>query len=109
MMTGVVTPLGAPDEYEGGSYVMYIDVDPDPYNDNHLKEFVGIFPQDRLHYNIDVSDVPDGTYYLHMTMDVGQGPFHVGYYGALPNPWDVPAAANAEVKCGAVLDFNIYD
>jgi hypothetical protein len=109
MMGGIVTSLGGPGSYEGGTYIMYIDVDPDPDNRNHLKEFVGVFPEHQLHYNVDVSDVPAGTYYLHMTMDLGQGAFHVGYYGGDPNPWDIPPAANAEVRCGAVLDFNIFD
>jgi hypothetical protein len=108
-MSGTVTDLGSSQVYDGGIYIMFIDVDPDPYNDNHLKAFVGTFTESQIQYSVDISDVPEGTYYLHMTMDLGAGDFHVGYYGASPNPWDVPAEPNAEIKCGAVLDFNIYD
>lgn len=108
-MTGTVTALGDPLTYQGGTYVMYIDVDADPNNANHQKSFTGTFPDSVLHYDVDISDVTPGTYYLHMTMDLGGGVFHVGYYGATPNPWDIPAAANADVFCDAVLDFDIYD
>ena len=58
---------------------------------------------------LDISDVSPDTYYLHMTLDLGGGVFHVGYYGATPNPWNVPTVANADVFCDAVLDFDIYD
>jgi hypothetical protein len=108
-MTGTVTALGDPLTYQGGTYVLYIDIDSDPDNANHEKSFTGTFPDSVLHYDYDISDVTPGTYYLHMTMDLGGGVFHVGYYGATPNPWDVPAAANADVFCDAVLDFDIYD
>jgi hypothetical protein len=108
-ISGTVTDLGSSQVYDGGIYIMFIDVDPDPYNDNHLKAFVGTFTGSQIQYSVDISDVPEGTYYLHMTMDLGAGDFHVGYYGASPDPWDVPGEPNAEIKCGAVLDFNIYD
>lgn len=109
-MSGTITDLGGSDVYAGGAYTLYIDADPDPDNGNHVKAFTDTFPAGgQLKYNVDISDVTPGTYYLHMTMDLGPGPFHVGYYGATPNPWDVPPSANAAVQCGAVLDFNISD
>jgi hypothetical protein len=109
-MTGTVTTLGSdPLLYQGGAYVMYIDIDPDPTNANHVKSFTGTFPDSVLHYDVDISDVAPDTYYLHMTMDLGQDVFHVGYYGGDPMPWDVPSVANAQVFCDAVLDFDIYD
>lgn len=108
-MTGTVISLGDPLGYQGGTYVLYIDVDSDPANANHAKSFTGTFPDSQLYYDVDISDVSPDTYYLHMTMDMGGGVFHVGYYGATPNPWNVPAAANADVFCDAVLDFDIYD
>ena len=108
-ISGTVTDLGSSEVYDGGTFIMFIDVDSEPYNDNHLKAFVGTFTGNQIQYSYDISDVPEGTYYLHMTMDLGAGDFHVGYYGASPNPWDVPEAPNAEIRCGAVLDFDIYD
>jgi hypothetical protein len=109
-MTGTVTTIGGdPLQYRGGTYVLYIDVDSEPDNANHAKSFTGTFPDSVLQYDVDISDVSPGTYYLHMTMDTGGGVFHVGYYGATPNPWDVPPLPNADVFCDAVLDFDIYD
>ena len=95
--------------YTGGTYIIYIDIDSDPDNINHVKSFAGIFPVAELQYSFDISDVPPGTYYIYMMMDLGQGFFNVGYYGADPMPWDIPVAPNAEVKCGAVFDWEIYD
>lgn len=95
--------------YTGGTYIIYIDIDPVPDNINHVKTFAGIFPVAELQYSLDISDVPPGTYYIYMMLDLGQGFFNVGYYGADPMPWDIPAAPNAEVKCGAVFDWEIYD
>ena len=110
LMTGTVSDYGGSDVYKGNTYIMYIDVDSDPDNLNHVKTFAGIFPVVKLQYSFDISDIPPGTYYVYMTMDFGDGVFYVvGYYGANPMPWDIPGAANAEVKCGAVLDWEIYD
>ncbi len=108
-MTGTVTALGDPLTYQDGLYVLYIDVDADPNNANHVKSFTGVFPDSQMFYDVDISDVSPDTYFFHMTMDLGGGVVHVGYYGATPNPWNTPAAANADVFCDAILDFDIYD
>jgi len=44
-----------------------------------------------------------------MTTYNGYQDVHIGYYGAVPDPWDIPPEANAEIKCGVVLSFNVYD
>lgn len=98
-----------PSVYQGGTYLLYVDRDPEPGNANHLLATGGAFPNRTLEYSVDVSSVPAGTYYLYMTLDLGQGPFNVGYFGASPMPWDVPGAANAAVSCGARLNFNVWD
>jgi hypothetical protein len=107
-MSGTITDLGGQDVYAGGTYVLYIDEDSDPGN-GHVESFTGIFPTGPFTYSFDISGVTPGTYYVYMTVDLGQGAFNIGYYGAEPMPWDVPAAANADVQCGCVLDFDVYD
>ncbi len=107
-MSGTITDLGGQDVYAGGTYVLYIDDDPNPGNGD-VESFTGTFPTDPFTYSFDISGVTPGTYYVYMTVDLGQGPFNIGYCGADPMPWDVPPAANAEVQCGCVLDFDVYD
>ncbi|MBN1184881.1 MAG: hypothetical protein JXB49_21530 [Bacteroidales bacterium] len=110
LMTGTVSEHTDYDLfYTGGIYIIYIDIDSDPDNINHVKTFAGVFPVAELKYSFDISDVPSGTYYIYMMMDLGQGFFNVGYYGADPMPWDIPATPNAQVECGAVFDWEIYD
>lgn len=110
LMTGTVSEYTYDDPvYTGGTYNIYIDIDTDPDNSNHVKKFAGTFPVAELEYSFDISDVPPGTYYIYMMMDLGQGFFNVGYFGADPMPWDVPGFPNAQVKCGAVFDWEIYD
>lgn len=108
-MSGTVTEFGSNYLYAGRMFMMYIDVDTDPDNDNHVQRFEGIFPGGELHYSYDISDVEPGSYYIYMMIDLGKGFTNVGFYGAEPMPWDVPPSPNVYLKCRTVLDWEIYD
>jgi hypothetical protein len=110
-ISGTISDYSASDTYSGYTYYLYIDTDTDATNSNHVKVFTGIWTGTQIQYQFDISDVTPGTYYLHMMMetpDHGQI-FSVGYYGGDPMPWDPPAAPNADVDCGAVFNFQVYD
>lgn len=90
-------------------FIMYIDVDADPYNNNHVHYFTGTFKGHELHYSYDISDVEPGDYYVYFMLDLGEGFFNAGYYGAEPTPWDAPSSPNVQLKCRTVLDWQIAD
>lgn len=112
-LTGTVSDYDDSDIYEGNLYIIFIDVDADSENDNHIKMLLGTWHGTEIQYSIDISDVTPGSYYLYMTMNFSGTPagsyYLVGYYGGAPWPWDPPAAANVEVKCSAAYDFEVYD
>lgn len=112
-LTGIVSDYGGTAEYEDNLYIIFIDVDADSENDNHVKMLLGTWHGTAIQYSIDISDVTPGMYYLYMTMNFAGSPAGtytlVGYYGGNPMPWDPPATANVEVKCGASYDFEVYD
>jgi len=107
-MSGIITAFGTDRIYSGGTYVVYVDVDSDPYNGNHVKSFEGVYIDGELHYSVNIRDVDPGFYFVYMMMDIGKGFVNVGFYGAEPMPWDAPLAPNVDLKCKTVLDWEIY-
>ena len=56
-LTGTVSDYGGSDIYEGNLYIIFIDVDGDPENDNHVKMLLGTWHGTAIPYSIDISDV----------------------------------------------------
>ena len=86
---------------------MYIDVDTDPYNGNHVEALSDIFPGGEFHYSWDISGVEPGLYYVYIMMDLAKGYVNVGFYGDNLKPGSPPDVANVEIKCRTVLDWEI--
>ena len=107
-MSGTIKAFGTDEIASGGTYVVYVDIDCDPYNGNHVKSFEGTYIDGELHYSVSISDVAPGYYYVYMMMDVGRGMFNAGFYGADPMPWNEPVAPNVNLKCRTVLDWEIF-
>jgi len=106
-LSGTLTICGIDEDYSGRVFIMYIDVDTDPDNSNHIRTFTDIFPGGEFHYSYDISDVEPGIYYVYILMDISKGFVNVGFYGEGLKPGSPPDAPNVEIKCRTVLDWEI--
>lgn len=98
--------------YNGLNYIIYIDIDSVYNNCNHIKSIAGVFPDQLLDYTFDISDIQPDYYYIYMRLVDFYGSndsWLAGIYGTGPRDWTFPAAPNAEVKCGAIFEWEIYD
>ncbi|MDT8401082.1 MAG: hypothetical protein RQ743_05255 [Bacteroidales bacterium] len=107
-MSGTIRVFGTDKIFSGLPYIVYVDVDTDPYNGNHVKSFEGIYVEGELHYAINIRDVEEGFYYVYMMMDISKGLVNVGFYGADPISGETPPSPNVYLKCRTVLDWEIY-
>ncbi|MBN1387217.1 MAG: hypothetical protein JW965_02150 [Bacteroidales bacterium] len=107
-LSGTLTTCGPDQDYSGCTFIMYIDVDTDPDNGNHVKALSDIFTGGEFHYSYDISDVEPGIYYVYIMMDIAKGFLNVGFYDGGLKPGSPPDAPNVEIKCRTVLNWEIY-
>ena len=111
-LSGMIVYSGSEHNYTGSLYTMYIDLDSDPDNGNHIKSFSGIMTEGELHYSYDIKDVDHGMYYVYIKfdsdiIDITKGTSHILFFGKDLMPSESPAAPNVQIKCPTVLDWEI--